>query len=752
MAAATLGIDGWMKNMGAETLRQFQEAIEEIENGNLFSMSTFSPMPRLQELADAARLIMQAEVAVVYQFLPSDQVQIVAISTNPSVPAVHHWPSHDLPLERQMERQPHLVELTSNAPPALPQARVTQLRAFGIQWLLSYPLLIDNNVVGLLEIGWSSAPPPPHTPEHAILQPIAAAIARTLRAASSESPQLSNRQPQSANLTPSQSSVLAVGLQRLGAELRELLQADIGLVYVPSGTSGQLQGSVVAGSRPGAEALSVLPLNLDAPLVQEWMKAPASLLDLVALIRAFGRHAMMLQLQSGIVAPIWGDSNELLGFVLLLRSVPQVFSEADRARVERVLNAMVPLLALGWQLEQAERARALREALLRLAMALVQATSLSDIGRLIAEALRADLNVVTSLLGIVSNGQIMWYGAVGERLLGPVASQIDGDSVSEAVQNQRVLRGVSRFFRLPAELAALGLSVVPETSLVPAVQAAQRVVLLVQRPGTPFSPDEEWFLQGAAQWAAQAAQSLRALETMQRAGDARASLLAQLLAYQEEERKRLVDTIHNQTLQGLATCLYRIELIIRQAEEQLLGDAVGQLRQVRDMLAEHIALLREAVFQLRPVTLDHLGLEAALREYLAKLSDRGITGTLDLQLNERLNPELETAIYRVVQEAIERVRQPAGIRRVIVRVREGLGEKVMVTIADDAPIAPQGQGGEQSLPLVALRERVTLLGGVMQVASVAQAGTVIQLVLPKRRTTRFGSPAASEERFPPLPE
>jgi signal transduction histidine kinase len=752
MAAAKPGIDAWMNSMGAETLRQLQEALGEIENGNLFSMNTFSPMPRLQQLADAARLIMQAEVAVVYQVLSSGQTRIVAISADPSVSVAHRWPSHDLPLERQMERQPRLVDLTGDAVSPLTQTRASLLRESGVQWLLSYPLRIDDNIVGILEIGWCTAPPPAYSSEHTILQPLAVTIARTLHVESPESVHLAARQQRPTNSSPSQSSVLAAGLQRLGAELRELLQADIGLVYVPSGTSGQLKGSVVAGSRPGAEVLGALPLNLEAPLVQDWIKAPASLLDLVALIRAFGRHAMMLQLQSGIVAPIWGDSNILLGFVLLLRSVPQAFSEADRAHVERVLNAMVPLLALGWQLEQADRARALREALLRLATALVQATSLGDVGRLIGEALRADLDVVTGLLGIVSNEQVVWYGTVGERLLGPVASQLNGESASEAVQNQRILHGAGRFFRLPAELTALGLSMVPETLLVPAVQAAQRVVLLVQRPGMPFSPDEEWFLQGAAQWAAQVAQSLRALDAMQRAGDARASLLAQLLAYQEEERKRLVDAIHNQTLQGLATCLYRIELIIRQAEEQLLGDAASQLRQVRDMLAEHITLLREAVFQLRPVTLDHLGLEAALREYLAKLSDRGITGTLDLQLNERLNSELETAIYRVVQEAIERVRQPAGIRRVIVRVREGLGEKVIVTIADDAPRAPQGQGSEQSLPLVALRERVTLLGGVMQVASVAQAGTVIQLVLPKRRTTRFGSPAAFEERFPPLPE
>src|SRR6185437_14360423 len=132
----------------------------------------------------------------------------------------------------------------------------------------------------------------------------------------------------------------------------------------------------------------------------------------------------------------------------------------------------------------------------------------------------------------------------------------------------------------------------------------------------------------------------------------------------------------------LASCLYGIDLISRRAPQLTPEETQQELCGVRDNLAENIDRLRHIIFQIRPSTLDILGLEPALREHAKYVeNDTGIEITLDVDLDERPSSDMETAIYRIAQETIAHMRHRLGVSHIVVRIRQK-GATIIVTIAD----------------------------------------------------------------------
>ena len=244
-----------------------------------------------------------------------------------------------------------------------------------------------------------------------------------------------------------------------------------------------------------------------------------------------------------------------------------------------------------------------------------------------------------------------------------------------------------------------------------------------------------------------AIENARLYMMVQQRGELRGYLLDQMLSRQEQERKMLVDDIHNDTLQGLASCLYRIDLTSRRVTEIPPEETRQELLGVRENLAENIDRLRRLIFQIRPSTLDILGLGPAIQEYFSQIEqETGIRATLDIEMADRLESEQETIVYRMVQEALEHVRQRPGVSRVVVRIREREG-KVVITIADDGqameptdlaePVLIGAAVGNQQpsdarVNLLTLQERAALAGGQVRLASRNGGGSTIQIVLPQR--------------------
>lgn len=203
--------------------------------------------------------------------------------------------------------------------------------------------------------------------------------------------------------------------------------------------------------------------------------------------------------------------------------------------------------------------------------------------------------------------------------------------------------------------------------------------------------------------------------------------LRRAVAAQELERTRLARELHDQTGQALTS--------------MLLGLAAVEAAEGRDQVHEAVTGVRELVFatlqdvrrlavELRPAALDDFGLVPALRRLASTVSE---SSGLDVQVearlgDERLASEIETAIYRIVQEALTNVVKHAEARHVSV-VLSRKSRVVSVMVEDDGKGFDPSETGEDSLGLRGMQERVKLLDGLLDVDSTPGAGTTLVLEL-----------------------
>ncbi|WP_448567961.1 histidine kinase [Thermus sp.] len=199
----------------------------------------------------------------------------------------------------------------------------------------------------------------------------------------------------------------------------------------------------------------------------------------------------------------------------------------------------------------------------------------------------------------------------------------------------------------------------------------------------------------------------------------RAALLKAWLKAQEEERGRVARELHDEVGQALTGLILGLEGVRGERAEAL-----------KELARSTLAEVRRLALDLRPSVLDHLGLEAALRRYVREFSERtGVEVDFSFHLARPLSWELETVVYRVVQEALTNVARHSGSPRASVGVVEAFGE-VRVFVEDEGrgfdpmAVGPDHQG------LWGMRERVELLGGRLLVESAPGEGTRLQVRLP----------------------
>lgn len=210
---------------------------------------------------------------------------------------------------------------------------------------------------------------------------------------------------------------------------------------------------------------------------------------------------------------------------------------------------------------------------------------------------------------------------------------------------------------------------------------------------------------------------------------ARTRLLEQLINAQEEERKRIARELHDSVGQALSSLMLGMKVLgqsddlatVQRRSEELRGQAVETLEQVR--------LLSR---QLRPSVLDDLGLAAALERYVDEFAQLypHIAVDLHCDLAERLPPVAETALYRIVQEAMTNAARHSSCRTISVLVNRRDGH-VQAIIEDDGagfdPDAARRAG--QSVGLHGMSERAELLGGRLDIES-GQDGTAVYVEVP----------------------
>jgi len=217
-----------------------------------------------------------------------------------------------------------------------------------------------------------------------------------------------------------------------------------------------------------------------------------------------------------------------------------------------------------------------------------------------------------------------------------------------------------------------------------------------------------------------------------RASAIRMRLLSRrLVEAQESERRHIARELHDETGQTLVSLRFGLRLLEREINEGGVG--TGRVAELMQRTDEVIDGLHRLAADLRPPSLDHLGLDAALRQFsrtaaskfglAVHFSARGFT-------SERLPGVVETDLYRVVQEALTNVVRHAQATRVDILV-EHRGDRVMVMVEDDGVgFEPDRIPGESHFGLLGMRERAEALGGTLTVESTPGAGTTIVVEVP----------------------
>ena len=196
--------------------------------------------------------------------------------------------------------------------------------------------------------------------------------------------------------------------------------------------------------------------------------------------------------------------------------------------------------------------------------------------------------------------------------------------------------------------------------------------------------------------------------------------LQRVVAAQELERRRLARELHDETGQALTSILLGLKPL-----EQKAGDEGGRaaVAALRELVVSTLQEVRRLAVELRPAALDDFGLEPALERLVSSLREHSELG-VDLESSlgrARFASEVETTIYRLVQEALSNVLKHAGARRIsIVLTRKG--GAIVVVIEDDGRGFDPTAVGDESLGLVGMRERVGVLGGRFTVESEPGAG------------------------------
>ena len=204
--------------------------------------------------------------------------------------------------------------------------------------------------------------------------------------------------------------------------------------------------------------------------------------------------------------------------------------------------------------------------------------------------------------------------------------------------------------------------------------------------------------------------------------------LRRVVRAQEQERRRLARELHDETGQALASILLGLRSVENASDPAAQREAVARLR---ELVVTTLHDVRRLAVELRPTALDDFGLVPALGR-LAESFREGSRVELEVESHlgeERLPGEVETAVYRIVQEALTNVLKHAGAKHVSILLTRKNGS-VSIVIEDDGRGFRPGETGDSGLGLAGMRERVNLLDGTFAIESSPGKGTTLVVSVP----------------------
>jgi len=230
------------------------------------------------------------------------------------------------------------------------------------------------------------------------------------------------------------------------------------------------------------------------------------------------------------------------------------------------------------------------------------------------------------------------------------------------------------------------------------------------------------------------------LTTLDDLGKSRAS---QILHAQEQERKRIARELHDETSQVLTSLLISLALL----EETIQSDEGRQrIADTRALAHQTLRAVRNLSIDLRPSALDDLGLLPALRWYVKEYQQKcGVCVEFTASgFKERLSPEMETALYRIIQESLTNTAKHARARKAWVSLAAD-SEAVRAIVRDDGrgfdvKAVLQTPWQDRGLGLAGMRERANLLHGTVNITSTPGSGSTIDVIIPLLREQQAEEP------------
>ena len=207
-------------------------------------------------------------------------------------------------------------------------------------------------------------------------------------------------------------------------------------------------------------------------------------------------------------------------------------------------------------------------------------------------------------------------------------------------------------------------------------------------------------------------------------------LAIKIIEAQEEERKRVAREIHDGPAQSMANLVFRVELA-QQLIDKDLNEARSELETLKDLVRGSVKDVRKIIYDLRPMSLDDLGLIPTIKRYIERYEEEtDIIVDLNILGNrKRLPPSHEITIFRLVQEALNNIQKHAEAGQTTIRF-EFTSQQVNLLIVDNGKGFNEEEVEEGKFGLINMRERCELIGGEINIKSQKNKGTRIHIKIP----------------------
>lgn len=535
---------------------------------------------------------------------------------------------------------------------------------------------------------------------------------------------------------------LEVVLNRVLESARELTGARYAALGVLGDSRTELERFLTIGlDEAERDAIGNLPRGRG--VLGELIAHPQALRleDISEHPRSYGFPHGHPPMKSFLGVPILIDGTPFGNLYLTEKAGGEQFTEADEEAV-----TMLSELA-GFAIDHARRYTGTREhrdelqrtvaalnATTQIARAVGAETDLDVILELVAKRGRALVDARLLVIELVQRGRLTVSAGAGELPAGLLGRQmpVSDTGASAALRTRRAQRLQEPLTRARFDEHGLGtLGVHADGGLiVPLVfqNHSYGVLVAIDRlhDGPEFTTDDERLLEAFAASAATAVATAQSVASERR---------RQRLAAAEAERQRWARELHDDTLQSLSALRVGLSTAKRSGKPETLQAAVSS---AIEHLEEGITNLRALITDLRPASLDELGAAAAIQALCERAERYGIEVDVSIDLayeegreQERHIPEVETAMYRIVQEALTNAAKHGNAKRAVIEVHEDHAD-IWMSVRDD------GSGFDTSehtdgFGLLGMHERVHLLDGTLDILSAPGRGTKVEARFPIQR-------------------